>query len=1137
MTAVSVVSLDDKYEIGAGQALIAGRQALVRLPLVQRALDERAGHRTAGYISGYRGSPLGSYDSELWKTAKLLEARGIVFEPGLNEDLALTAVAGTQQIDFVPGRKVDGVFGLWYGKGPGVDRSGDAIKHANLTGTSPLGGVVLIFGDDHAGKSSTTAHQSDLTLASWGVPILYPATVSEIVPMGLAAIAMSRFSGALVALKVVNETAESTAVLDTSLPPDLVLPDMPPPEGGVHIRPEFLAMQKQEARLLYDKLPRAQAFARANALDAIAYGSRQPRLLIATAGKTHADVLDALALLGLDEAACVEGGIGVFKIALLYPLDAGPLQDAASSAAEILFVEEKQAHAEHQAKQLLFNAPHRPLISGKTTPDGSPLLSSDTTLNGKVVARAIVARMRDALPELATRMTIVAEVKPPAAILPSAIRRPEFCAGCPHNSSTRVPDGSIGATGIGCHGMAVFHPERNPLPMAQMGAEGATWIGLSRFTDTRHIFQNLGDGTYNHSGSLAIRAAVQARANITFKILFNDAVAMTGGQPVEGQLTVGNIVRQVAAEGVARVVVLSEDPARFANEPLPPGTDLRHRDELAAVQTMLRDLPGVSVLIYDQVCAAEKRRRRKVGQFPDPDRRVFINSLVCEGCGDCSVQSNCMAIEPLETDLGLKRHIDQSACNKDFSCVKGFCPSFVTIEGAKVRAAPAAGFALQREVVEPVLPGFNDSFDLMIAGIGGTGVVTIGAILGMAARIDGLAVNLFDMTGLSQKGGAVFSHVRFDRNPDAAMAAKIGPSRARTVIACDMVAAAQPECLDTVSSETLIVANGDVVATARFQQERDAVPSAPALAASLERSSGKAPDILAASTLAEQLFGDSIASNMIMLGYAWQLGGIPLSRAAIEQAIKLNGKAVSENLQAFAAGRAATVAAHADADTVPDLNAFIAARTADLTLYWNRAYAQRYANLLDHTRQAARAVADGDALVWAVARSAYKLMAYKDEYEVARLYTDGRFRAALAREFGSLGAVRIHLSPPLLARHDPNTGRPRKMVFGGWILHVFRVLAALRGLREGPFDIFGRSHDRRLERRLRDLFLDEIAHRISALRAEELADTLDLARAPLEVRGFGPVKEAAAEALIERLSGAVRLADRQTQDMAESVTA
>ncbi|MBB6252143.1 indolepyruvate ferredoxin oxidoreductase [Nitrospirillum iridis] len=1127
MADTNLVTLDDKYQLNQGRALVSGRQALVRLPIIQRALDRRLGLNTAGYISGYRGSPLGGYDAELWKAADFLKANDIIFEPGLNEDLALTAVAGTQQLDFVPGRRFDGVFGFWYGKGPGVDRSGDAIKHANLQGTAPAGGVVLIFGDDHAGKSSTTAHQSDLTLASWEVPVLYPASVADILELGLAAVAMSRFSGLLVGLKLVNETAEATGVLDMTPPPAFATPDMPTPAGGVHIRPEALAMQQQDVRLLRHKLPRAQAFARANRLDRVTFGSTSPRFLVATSGKAYADVLAALALLGLDDAAAQRLGLGVYKIALVFPLDPDGLDVASQAADEIFFVEEKRAHAELQAKLHFFGRGTRPRISGKATPDGMPLLPADLPLNEATVAAALADRLQASLADIdavvpgfasavdKVRALVARPVAPPATV-----RRPAFCPGCPHNTSTKVPAGSVGATGIGCHGMAVFHPERNPIPMGHMGAEGASWIGLSKYTDTAHIFQNLGDGTYNHSGSLAIRAAVQAKATLTYKILFNDAVAMTGGQPVEGGLTVSRIVQQVRAEGVGRVVVVSDDPDRFTAEPLPSATELRHRDDLAAVQEDLRREKGVSVLIYDQVCAAEKRRRRKAGTFPEPDRRVFINALVCEGCGDCSTQSNCMAVQPLETDLGRKRKIDQSACNKDFSCLKGFCPSFVTIEGGRPRRS-ATAVADMPLPPPPVLPDLGDRFDMVIAGIGGTGVVTVSAILGMAARIAGLGVSLFDMTGLSQKGGAVFSHVRFSRDVAETLAAKVGPGQADLVLACDLIAAVQPECLSTVAPGTLIAGNADMTATAAFQVHRDQTIDQGRLTAVLAAAAGDEVRLVPATRLAEALLGDSISANMLMLGYVWQLGGIPLTLDTIEQAITLNGKAVSANLKAFAAGRRAAVSSGdtPPLEAPPTLETFVQIRTADLTRYWNQAYAARYAALVDAARRAAAALAGGDDLVWAVARAAYKLMAYKDEYEVARLYADGRFGAALSREFQDVRALRFHLAPPLFAPMDPHTGLPRKITVGGWVMPVFRLLAALKGLREGPFDLFGRTPERRLERSLRDTYLAVMENVIATVTADTLDAAVAVAGAPLDVRGYGHVKAPSAEALLARLTG------------------
>lgn len=1121
------VTLDDKYSLTGRHALLGGRQALVRLPILQRESDRRAGLNTAGFISGYRGSPLGGYDMELWKAAATLQANDIVFEPGLNEDLAMTALAGTQQLTFIPGAKVDGVFGIWYGKGPGVDRSGDAIKHANLQGTAAAGGILLIFGDDHAGKSSTTAHQSDLTLASWEVPVLYPSSVAELLQMGLAAIAMSRYSGLVVAMKLVNETAEATAVVDLEHLPKFSQPDLPLPEGGIHIRPEMHAVQQRDLRLIRYKLPRAQAFARANGLDRITFGSPAAHFVIATAGKAYADTIAALGMLGIDEPLANALGIAVYKIGLLFPLDPLALREATAHAAEVLFVEEKRAHAELQAKTLFYDQLRQPKVSGKSTPEGAALLPADLPLDATTVAAAIAARLQARLPDLESRSPMLAasidrirkQQARPLATAKSILRRPEFCPGCPHNTSTRVPNGSFGATGIGCHSMVIFHPERNPVPMMQMGAEGANWIGLAPFTTTQHIFQNLGDGTYSHSGSLAIRAAVQAGVNITYKILFNDAVAMTGGQPVEGHLTVSRIVSQVRAEGVSRVVVLSEQPERFAaNEPLPKGTELRHRDDLNEIQEQLRHERGVTVLIFDQTCAAEKRRRRKTQRYPDPDRRLFINALVCEGCGDCSTQSNCVAIQPLETELGRKRKIDQSACNKDFSCVKGFCPSFVSVEGGRPKRSPAADVSAAANLPQPSIPPIGDGFDMVIAGVGGTGVVTVGALLGMAARIEGLGAQLFDMTGLSQKGGQVFGHVRLRADPASTVPARVGAGQANLVLACDLIAGVQAEVLDTIAAgRTLIVANSDTSATAEFQSHRDFTVPQTTLVDRIRDKSGSDPQLIAAASLSKELLGDSIGANVLMLGYAWQRGAIPLSLRSIEQAIELNGTAVQANLKAFAAGRLATIRQTSSAEEPVTLDAFIERRALDLRGYWNEKYARRYVELTSTARRAAASITGGEAFVWAVARGAYKVMAYKDEYEVARLYSDSRFRAALAREFEGVRTLKFHLAPPLLSRMDPGTGRPRKISVGSWILPVFTVLSRFKSLRETMLDPFGRTAERKLERDLRDAYLSSMQEHCATLRADNLEAATTLALAPLDVRGFGPVKQPAAEALLRRL--------------------
>jgi indolepyruvate ferredoxin oxidoreductase len=1133
---LETVSLADKYRLDAARVLISGRQALVRLLLMQRAIDRRDGLNTAGFVSGYRGSPLGGFDAELWKVQGTLEANNILFQPGLNEDLALTAVAGTQQIGFLPGPKVDGVFGLWYAKGPGVDRSGDAIKHANLWGVSANGGVVLAFGDDHAGKSSTTAHQSELTLASWGVPVLYPSSVGEILTLGLAAFTMSRFCGSLVALKLVNETAEGTGVVAVDELPHFQRPSVAEPPGGVHIRPETLAVQAQDTRLVRNKLPRASAFARANRLDYLALGAAAPRFVIATAGKAYADVLAALRMLGIDDDSAKQAGIGVYKIGLVYPLDPVTLIEVAGTAEEILFVEEKKANAESQARDVFYHRAVRPRVTGKTTPEGLPLLPEDRVLDSLMVAQAIVERLQVSLPGFPESLPAVAEAiaglraaqEATSPQPPVAVRRPGFCPGCPHNSSTVMPEGAFGATGIGCHGMVRFHSDRYPLPLGHMGGEGANWIGVAPFSTTTHIFQNLGDGTYSHSGSLAIRAAVVARVNITFKILYNDAVAMTGGQPVEGGLSVSRIVQQMRAEGVSRVVVLSDDPAHFEREdPLPPNTELCAREELKRIQQALRVQPGVSVIVFDQVCAAEKRRRRKVNAFPDPDRRVFINAQVCEGCGDCSVQSNCLAIQPLETELGRKRRIDQSACNKDVSCLKGFCPSFVMVEGARPRrATPIVGD--DAPIPEPAVPPLGSGFNLMVTGVGGTGVVTVGAIVGMAARLQGFGASLYDMTGLSQKGGAVFSHVRLSARVDELLPARIGPGESDVLLACDVIAAVHPEATTTVRrGHTLVVANTDIMATADFQVKRDLTVPQGRLLERLAELAGVAPRELAATRLAETLLGDSIYANIVMLGYAWQCGRIPLTLEALEQAIRLNGRAAEANLKAFRAGRARAAAKDKESmlelpgeskpEPAQDVETFIERRARDLEAYWNRAYADRYRILMRAVRDAARPLEGGERFAWAAARAAYKLMAYKDEYEVARLYSNGEFREALDRELEGVRRVRLYLSPPGLVSQDASTGRPRKISVGGWIFPVFRLLAACRGLREGPLDLFGRSAERRLERRLREVFLARLEALADGLNQENLSSAVELAESVMPVRGFGPVKVPAAQALLSRL--------------------
>ena len=1133
--ALREVSLADKFDLTSGTIFITGKQALSRVPLLQRELDNRRGLRTAGYISGYRGSPLGTLDNELLKIADRLKAADIVFEPGLNEDLAMTAVWGSQQLDFVPGRRVDGVFGMWYGKGPGVDRSGDAIKHANMSGTHPNGGVLLVFGDDHAGKSSSLAHQSDLALAAHEVPILYPSDVHDIFKFGLAGFAMSRECGLLAGLKLVNETADCTQAVEFSL--DQLAPILeakPAARNEVSIRVEMLAVTAQDQRMVRNKLPRVHAFTRRNGIDRVAFGAERPsRLGIVTAGKAFQDVVDALRLVGIDDLVARRLGIGVLKVGLIYPLDLEPLNNFAQDAVELLFVEEKRPHMELQAAALMYHWARRPNISGKRTPDGEALLPADEPLDAATVALAIGRRilaivpadlaeataLRVAFEELSGRVTAFKQVD----VGPLA-RRPVFCSGCPHNRSTKLPDGSFGVAGIGCHGLVQFM-DRNPLPCTHMGAEGVNWIGLSHFTATKHVFVNLGDGTFSHSGSLAIRAAAASNANVTFKILVNDVVAMTGGQTVESGLSVEAMVRQVLLEGAKRVVVVAEDPdAVRSGQSMPGKVAVLDRTQMENVQRELREVPGTTVIVYVQICATEKRNRRKRGQVAAASRRVVINPAVCEGCGDCSRASNCMSVQPLETEFGRKRRIDQASCNSDMSCLEGFCPSFVTIDGGVLmKPEPLDLDAAVAGLARPETADLGDgAFGVLLAGIGGTGVVTASAIVGMAAHLEGRGIGIYDMTGLAQKGGAVYSHLRILPTPRRVAPLRLGLVDASLVIASDVVAATQLEALKTVGRATTVLVDDQVVATQTFHENGNVDLDGERLIRRLERRADRQPVRVPANDLARRAFGDPVSANMIMLGYALQMGALPLSPEAMEQAIRLNGADVAGTLRAFRLGRlyfaepdvavslldpdeAAMTMAPEPVDT---LQQRIALRVDALQAYQDAAYAERFRHLVERARNAEDKVATGSTrLTEAVARNAFKLMAYKDEYEIARLLTDRSFWDGLRRRFDG-GALKLHLAPPILFGRDPATGRPRKRAFSAkYLLPMLGLLARGKVLRGSALDPFGWMRERRMERMLRDRYfalLDEI---VVHLDGPNLEAAVALASYPDEIRGYGPVKE------------------------------
>jgi indolepyruvate ferredoxin oxidoreductase len=1129
--ALNRVTLDDKYDLAKSRIFVTGFQAIVRLCLMQKERDRRAGLNTAGYVTGYRGSPLGTLDQQFIRAQRALDKYDIRFQAGLNEDIAATAIWGSQQAELRGEGKFDGVFGLWYGKGPGVDRTGDVFRHANFAGTSKHGGVLALMGDDHTAESSTTAHQSEYHFIDVMIPILNPAGVQEILDYGLYGWAMSRFCGTWVALKSMHETVESTAVIDGSLERvNIVIPeDFVMPEGGLNIRLHDTILG-QEARLHDYKRDAMLAFVRANKLNKyITSGGRRPKIGIITVGKSYLDVRQALDELGIDEVRCNDLGIRLYKIACPWPISQQDLKQFADGLELIIVVEEKRSLIEVQVREELYGTANQPVCIGKKDEHGNWLFPVKGALDPNDVAICIGDRILQRIGPNAEIAARVAALKEAQRILAEtrdvAVRIPYFCSGCPHNSSTVVPEGMRAYAGIGCHYMAQWM-DRSTLGYTQMGGEGANWIGEAPFSRRPHVFQNLGDGTYNHSGYMAIRAAIAAGVNITYKILFNDAVAMTGGQPNEGGLTVPQIARQVAAEGARRVVVVTDEPWKYSrNEQWPRGLTIHHRDQLIPIQQELAKIPGVTVLIYDQTCAAEKRRRRKRGRFPDPDERVIINELVCEGCGDCGVKSNCVSVQPLETEWGRKRTIDQSSCNKDFSCVKGFCPSFVTVHGAKLKQGTGiAGAHALAPLPEPKLPAITKTHDIIVTGVGGTGIVTIGGILGMAAHLEGKGVGILDMAGLAQKGGAVYSHIRIAERPEDIHAIRIAAGGADLVLGGDIVVAGNKKVLAAVKHGTTeMVINVAEVLPGDFTRNADfSLPTERLKRAILADAGAEKTHFIDATRAATALFGNSIATNIFLVGYAYQLGAIPLSAAAITQAIELNGEAVETNQAAFHWGRrAACEPAAVEALIQPPPEAasdarrlsqsfdeMVARRVAFLTAYQNAAYATRYRRWVDRAMAVEAARAPGKSgLADAVGRYLFKLMAYKDEYEVARLYADESFAKQVRNEIGGEHLrLYVHLAPPLLARADKVTGEPKKMTFGPWIFPLFRLLAKFKFLRGTALDPFGYSNERRTERALvRDYeaMLEEV---LARLHGDNHHIAVALAAIPEKIRGFGHVK-------------------------------
>ncbi|MEX1166674.1 MAG: indolepyruvate ferredoxin oxidoreductase family protein, partial [Hydrogenophaga sp.] len=1156
--ALETVTLEDKYALYHGRAFMSGVQALVKLPMLQRQRDALQGKNTAGFISGYRGSPLGGYDQALQKAEPYLKAQNIVFQPGVNEELAATALWGTQQLGFSPpgSNKFDGVFGIWYGKGPGVDRCSDVFKHANMAGTTPWGGVIAVAGDDHISKSSTAAHQSDHIFKACGLPVFFPTSVQDILDLGIHAIAMSRFSGVWAGMKTIQEIVESsaTAIIDPSRM-NVVIPAFDMPPGGVHIRWPDAALE-QEARLFDYKWYAALAYIRANKLNHNVISGPNDRFGVIASGKAYNDTRQALLDLGLDDATCQRIGLRLHKVAVVWPLEAQTTREFATGLREILVVEEKRQVIEYQLKEELYNwrGDVRPNVLGKfdevegdftggewsmPNPSAHHLLRANADLNPAIIARAIAKRLRklgvpdDVQARIDTQLAILnAQEQSLQTLLTKGVdgaeRQPWFCSGCPHNTSTKVPEGSRAMAGIGCHFMTIWM-DRATVGFTQMGGEGVPWMGQQPFSHDQHMFANLGDGTYFHSGILAIRQSIAAGVNITYKILYNDAVAMTGGQQV-GERPEGHSVVQIAqsmrAEGAVKIIIVTDEPEKYGSiTGLPTGIAIQHRDTLDAVQRKFREIKGTTVIIYDQTCATEKRRRRKRGTMVEPTERVIINELVCEGCGDCGVQSNCLSVEPLETEFGRKRTINQSSCNKDFSCVKGFCPSFVTVDGGKLRKKGQGSekpIWTGGELPEPTLPVLGaEAWGVIVAGVGGTGVITIGQLLGMAAHMEGKGIVTQDAAGLAQKGGATWSHVLIGARQEDIRTTRVGSAAADLVIGCDPLVAANKETWQRLrAGRSHVALNANATPTAAFVTNIDWQNPAQACVDTLVGNLGAADvGVVDAETAAAKLMGDSIYTNPLMLGFAWQRGWVPLALDSLMRAMELNAVQVANNKTAFEWGRraahdpqafAALLAGKGGAQVIQfkpreSVAALMARRVEFLTAYQNAAYASKYQAFVERVRKVEAPLGKSE-LTAAVTRNLFKLMAYKDEFEVARLHSDKAFHARIAQQFEGDYKLRVHLAPPLLAKKNEK-GELIKQKYGPFMFTAFGWLAKFKGLRGTALDVFGYTEERRMERALIGDYRLAIEGLLDDLDAGNHALALEIARVPEQIKGYGHVKE------------------------------
>lgn len=1130
------ISLEDKYLSDDGTAFMTGIQALVRLPLAQIRRDTLNGYHTAGFISGYRGSPLGNYDNLLWQVKGILKDHHVVFQPGVNEDLAATAIWGTQQANLTGQGKYDGVTSWWYGKGPGVDRSGDVLRHANLAGTSERGGVVAFFGDDHSCKSSSIPHQSEHVMMGCGIAIFYPTSIQQILDLGVHAVAMSRFTGIWTSMKLVSEIVETSASVDVDL--DRVVPVLPQnvqmPEDGVHIRWPDHGLQ-QEERLYKYRLPAVLAYARENELNKVTWQCPNARIGIAASGKGYLDTIEALRILGIEGEVAQQIGLRVYQVTLIWPLEPQGLREFAEGLEELIVVEEKRPVLEAQIKDELYALPddQRPRVIGKachgkgewsTSVDEAPLIGH-YEFQPEPIAKMLAARLLklDIAETLKVKIRDRIELLQKAEqdsrhILDIVERKPFFCSGCPHNSSTVLPEGSRALGGIGCHFIAVTL-DRGTETFSHMGGEGVSWAGASHFTHEKHIFANLGDGTYFHSGYLAIRQAIAAKLNITYKILYNDAVAMTGGQHVDGHLSVAQLTRQLDAEGIQKQVIVTDEPELIhAEEGIAERVEIYHRNELDDVQRKLREISGVTALIYVQTCASEKRRRRKRNAYPDIAERVFINHEICEGCGDCSKQSNCLSIEPVETALGTKRQINQSNCNKDFSCVNGFCPSFVTVHSRDMKRPEIFNGIDAGWPEKPIIPELGQQpIRIMVGGIGGTGVVTAGALLGMAAHLEAKAARIMDMAGLAQKGGTVYSYVQLATEDNQISSTKIPAGQCDVLIGADAIVAGSNAALSRLKASAVVIVNEDTSPTSDFLESRDWYAPITDLIHRLRGRTTQGKFIsLAATRIATQVLGDAIFANQILLGMAWQSAQIPLKRESIEQAIRLNGTAAEKNLEAFRIGchlisdpnLAKRIIATTSVKSKPKtLTELVEDRSSRLAEYWNQDYATQYRTLVE---QAANVLPEE--LAGTIATQLYRVMAYKDEYEVARLLTGKSFKQSIEAQFGKGLRLSYHLAPPALGADKVIP----KRTFGYWMRIPMMILARLHWLRETFLDPFALQRERQRERAWRDRYIAFIKDISSSPERYDLSVAQQIATLPADVRGFGHVKMQAMEKAIQR---------------------